>query len=167
MKMPKSIILKIFTIIGILCALGSLVLIILWFDAFTQTDNQDERLIIFTSHLPSQLHDPTDTLRTGTILSIIALFLSTFGMKLKKRSWKIINLSVLSIGGLMLILYLLWSLWSPAPNSGSRGMTVTGMLTPVSPSRRAVHRRPKPLAKDSASLAPPLKFQRPADGGRW
>ena len=106
MKKQSQTLLKILTLVSLLCLLIPLSIYSLWIYVFDLGTTQTERVFIFKSYFPDFLDDRWSTTLLSIFLCASAIFFSSISFKLSGIFWKGINVIILITSSLLLFLNL-------------------------------------------------------------
>jgi len=98
--------LKLLTFLGVLFISIPILIQGLWIYVFNLADNQSDRVAILHSYYPEFLHGRYDTTYLALVFCLLAIILSSIGLKLSGAFWKTLNIIVLIISSLLLFLNL-------------------------------------------------------------
>jgi len=104
MKTVTPTLLKILTLLGLFSIVIPISIIGLWMHSCNLGADQADRVSIFNSYFPDFLHGTYSTTLLSIVFCVIAIILSIICLKTSKRLWKIINIVVIVISGLLLFL---------------------------------------------------------------
>lgn len=108
LNMSYSKIRKLLTLIGFVCMTVPLIIFGYWLNACSYDLPQPETVKLFNSYFPTYLQGRFDTTLLSVAFCILAILASSFGLKLKGRTWRIVNVIVVIIS----IIFLCWNLFS-------------------------------------------------------
>jgi hypothetical protein len=106
MKPVNSIILKTLSFIGVAALSIPLIILGLWIHSFNHGTTQAERVSLFDTYFPGFLQGRYDTTYLSMIFCILAIVSSIVCLKLSGKFWKVLNILVLGLSGLLLLLNL-------------------------------------------------------------
>jgi hypothetical protein len=96
--------------LGFLFLIISISIVFLWTVAFFQADTHEEKVSIFLSFFPTGVQNSASTNWFGIILSLLGIILSRDGLLLKAKIWKFISIGIMTISGIMLLIFIWWML---------------------------------------------------------
>jgi len=100
-----SPLLKLLSFAGLICISIPVLILGLWIHAFNSGTNQLERVAIFNGYFPGFLSG-RNTIYLSLAFCILAIILSSICLKLSRKLWKTLNITILIIGFLLLLLNL-------------------------------------------------------------
>jgi hypothetical protein len=106
MKSLNKIPFKISTLVSLICLIITFSIYVLWIYVFDLGTTQAERVVIFKDYFPDFLNGRWSITILGIIFCIISIIFSTNNLKLSKKFWKVLNVIILIISGLLLFLNL-------------------------------------------------------------
>ena len=97
---------KISTLISLICLIIPFSIYSLWIYVFNLGTTQAERVSVFKDYFPDFLDGRWSTTIFSIIFSISAVILSSINLKHLKKIWKLINIIILILSGILLFLNL-------------------------------------------------------------
>lgn len=97
---------KIITFVGLICLFIPIALIALWIHTFNLGTNQIERVEIYKKYFPDLLQARFSVTLLGIAFCILAIILSSLGIKTQLKLLKVLNIVILVLSCLILMLNL-------------------------------------------------------------
>ena len=104
MKSLNHSMLKIFTLLGLVCMSVPLSIYGLWLYVIDLGTTHAERVAIFKEYFPEFLNGRWGTTFLSIVFCILAIIFSSISLKLSGKLWKVLNIIILVLSSLLLLL---------------------------------------------------------------